>query len=78
MAGSPFLKKRLWYVLSGEFGEISKSTIFTENLRATTSTSGLRSTEKMKFQIALKEARNSYFCVTPKDHRFMFVSLKRL
>ena len=28
--------------------------------------------------VPLKETRNSYFCVTPKKHRLMFVSLKRL
>ena len=26
----------------------------------------------------LQETRNSYFCLTPKNHRLMFVSLKRL
>ena len=26
------------------------------------------------FEEPLKETRNSYFCVTPKNHRLMFVS----
>ena len=29
-------------------------------------------------QIHLKETRNSYFCVTSKNHRLMFVSSKNL
>ena len=32
----------------------------------------------MCMNVPLKETRNSYFCITPKKHRLMFVSLKRL
>ena len=60
-------KETLAEVFSGEFCEISKNTFFTEHFLTIVSEINC---------INLKETRNLYFCVTPKNHRLMFVSRK--
>ena len=60
-------KETLAQVFSGEFCEISKNTFFTEHFLTIVSEISC---------INLKETRNLYFCVTPKNHRLMFVSRK--